>query len=115
MTGPQNTIRSPCSAFRSKASRWARLIRETSAPVTAALPGRVIVAVDAKDEKGETAAEPLFLVELELPDNRLERVGARAEVRFDLGYEPAGSIEEGLARLRAHLALAAPATSPQRP
>jgi putative peptide zinc metalloprotease protein len=47
------------------------------------------IAVDAKDEKGETAAEPVFLVELELPDRRLERVGARAEVRFDLGYEPA--------------------------
>lgn len=46
------------------------------------------IAVDAKDEKGETAAEPVFLVELDLPGSRLERVGARAEVRFDLGYEP---------------------------
>lgn len=46
------------------------------------------IAVDAKDEKGETALEPVFLVELELPETRLTRVGARAEVRFDLGYEP---------------------------
>jgi putative peptide zinc metalloprotease protein len=46
------------------------------------------IAIDAKDEKGATAAEPVFLVELELPASRLERVGARAEVRFDLGYEP---------------------------
>lgn len=46
------------------------------------------IPVEAKDERGETAAEPVFLVELELPEYRLERVGARAGVRFDLGYEP---------------------------
>ncbi len=48
--------------------------------------GRIPVA--AGDEKGETAAEPHFLVDLDLPDRRPIRVGARAEVRFDLGYEP---------------------------
>lgn len=46
------------------------------------------IAVDARDEKGETAAEPVFLVELDVPERPLVRVGARAEVRFDLGYEP---------------------------
>jgi putative peptide zinc metalloprotease protein len=46
------------------------------------------IVTDAKDEKGLTATEPVFLAEVELPAERLERVGARANVRFDLGYEP---------------------------
>jgi putative peptide zinc metalloprotease protein len=46
------------------------------------------IATDAKDDKGQTAVAPVFLVDLELPATHLPRVGARAEVRFDLGYEP---------------------------
>jgi putative peptide zinc metalloprotease protein len=68
--------------------------RDTPA-ATVRLPGAALgergggnIATDSKDEKGETAVEPVFLVELELPESRLERVGARTEVRFDLGYEP---------------------------
>lgn len=46
------------------------------------------IVTDLKDDKGLTATEPIFLVEVELPEVRLDRVGARADVRFDLGYEP---------------------------
>jgi putative peptide zinc metalloprotease protein len=48
--------------------------------------GRIVT--DVKDEKGLAAAEPLFVVDLDLPGALLERVGARVEVRFDVGFEP---------------------------
>jgi putative peptide zinc metalloprotease protein len=46
------------------------------------------VATDAKDEKGVTAQEPVFLFDLELPGTLPDRVGARVEARLDLGFEP---------------------------
>ena len=48
--------------------------------------GRIVT--DPKDDKGLAAVEPLFVVDLDLPGAVLERVGARVEVRFDLGFEP---------------------------
>lgn len=45
------------------------------------------VATDPKDTKGLTALEPVFLLDLDLPDEALHRVGARVMVRFDLGLE----------------------------
>jgi putative peptide zinc metalloprotease protein len=46
------------------------------------------IPTDPKDQKGLTAAEPLFLVDLDLPTQPLVRVGARVKVRFDHGSEP---------------------------
>ncbi len=46
------------------------------------------IATDPRDEKGLAAVEPVFIVDLDLPGAVLERVGARVEVRFDLGFEP---------------------------
>ena len=46
------------------------------------------VATDPKDDKGVTALEPVFQIELDVPGIRLLRVGARTQVRFDLGFEP---------------------------
>jgi putative peptide zinc metalloprotease protein len=43
-------------------------------------------ATDPKDKEGLTAVEPLVLIDLNLPETSLERVGARASVRFDHGY-----------------------------
>ncbi len=45
------------------------------------------IATDAKDPNGVTALQPVFLYDLELPGAKSERIGARVEVRFDLGYE----------------------------
>jgi putative peptide zinc metalloprotease protein len=80
-------------------------LRESAQPV-AALSGRAVpaattylpsaalgdrggggIVTDPKDEKGITALEPVFLLDLDLPDRRVERVGARVKVRFDLGSE----------------------------
>jgi putative peptide zinc metalloprotease protein len=43
-------------------------------------------ATDPIDKDGLTAVEPLVLIDLNLPETSLERVGARASVRFDHGY-----------------------------
>ncbi len=50
--------------------------------------GGGIYATDPADRDGLTALEPLVLIDLNLPSTALERVGARANVRFDHTNEP---------------------------
>lgn len=45
-------------------------------------------AVDPADGEGTRSLEPVFLYDVFLNDRPLERVGGRAWVRFDHGYEP---------------------------
>ena len=45
-------------------------------------------ATDPADKDGTQALEPVFLFDLTLAGQHLERVGQRAWVRFDHGYEP---------------------------
>lgn len=45
-------------------------------------------ATDPADPDGRRSFEPVFLVDLSLPDAALTRVGGRAWVRFDHGSEP---------------------------
>jgi putative peptide zinc metalloprotease protein len=45
-------------------------------------------AVDPADSDGVRAMEPVFLYDVFLSNRPLERVGARAWVRFDHGFEP---------------------------
>ena len=45
-------------------------------------------AVDATDSERTRSLEPVFLYDVLLNDRRLERVGERAWVRFDHGFEP---------------------------
>lgn len=52
-------------------------------------------ATDPADKEGLTTVEPIVLIDLNLPDTSLERVGARASVRFEHGY---ASITEQLYR-----------------
>lgn len=56
------------------------------------------LATDAKDPKGLTAAEPVFVMDFDVPDARLDRVGGRATVRLDLGHE--ALLMQGWRRLR---------------
>lgn len=56
------------------------------------------LATDAKDPKGLTAAEPVFVMDFDVPGTRLDRVGGRATVRLDLGREPL--LAQGWRRLR---------------
>ncbi len=73
----------------------ARIVRETPAGSTT-LPSRALgaagggdIAVSVTDERGLTAAEEVFQVDLGLPqDLELAGVGERAYVRFDHGAEP---------------------------
>jgi putative peptide zinc metalloprotease protein len=53
--------------------------------------GGGIYATDPADQNGLTAIEPLVLIDLNLPTTALERVGARANVRFDHAKEPIAS------------------------
>jgi putative peptide zinc metalloprotease protein len=46
------------------------------------------IATDATDKDGLTAQEPVFVVDLLMPEARPRRIGGRIEARFDLGYEP---------------------------
>lgn len=49
------------------------------------------LAVDPGDREGRKSAQRFFQVDVELPhDGRILRVGARAYVRFDHGWEPLG-------------------------
>jgi len=48
------------------------------------------VPVDPSDPKGMRTLEPVFLIDVKLEARRLERVGARAWVRFDHGMRPIG-------------------------
>lgn len=50
--------------------------------------GGGIYPTDPADQNGLTALEPLVLIDLNLPTTTLERVGARANVRFDHAHEP---------------------------
>ena len=43
---------------------------------------------DPSDEKGLTAVEPLVLIDLDLASSALERVGTRANIRFNHGTKP---------------------------
>jgi putative peptide zinc metalloprotease protein len=72
----------------------AKMSMETPA-VTRTLPSAALgdhgggdYATDPADKDGLTAVEPLVLIDLNLPETNLERVGARASVRFDHGYAP---------------------------
>lgn len=56
------------------------------------------LATDVKDPKGLTAAEPVFVMDFDVPGARLDRVGGRATVRLDLGREPL--LTQGWRRLR---------------
>ncbi|MBS1191275.1 MAG: hypothetical protein H6R10_3067 [Rhodocyclaceae bacterium] len=47
-------------------------------------------ATDPADTEGRRTLAPVFLVDLTLPDTTLARVGGRAWVRFDHGFEPLG-------------------------
>lgn len=72
----------------------ARLVRDMPAAThelpSAALgiPGGGVYAVDPNDRDGLTTSEPVVLVDLRLPAMSLERVGARAWVRFEHHAEP---------------------------
>ncbi len=59
---------------------------------TAALGARSggSVPVDPADPDGLRTLEPVFLIDVKLESRRLERVGARAWVRFDHGVRPLG-------------------------
>jgi len=48
------------------------------------------VPVDPADKEGVRTLEPVFLIDVKLDARRLERVGARAWVRFDHGVRPIG-------------------------
>jgi putative peptide zinc metalloprotease protein len=72
----------------------ARLARDIPAATrvlpSAALgaPGGGEHAVDPKDKEGTLALEPVFLVDVALEGQRIERMGERARVRFDLAAAP---------------------------
>jgi putative peptide zinc metalloprotease protein len=75
----------------------AQLSMDTPA-VTRSLPsaalgdnGGGVYATDPSDKNGLTAVEPLVLIDLNIPNTALERVGARAFVRFDHAREPIAS------------------------
>jgi putative peptide zinc metalloprotease protein len=82
------------------AERLGEVVRATTARVVPAagdrLPHKALgirgggrVAVDPRDERGVTALEKWFQIDLELPDEtQLVNVGERVHVRFDLGTEP---------------------------
>src|SRR6185503_10572583 len=45
-------------------------------------------AVDPTDKEGTRVLDPLFLFDVALRESALQRLGERAWVRFDLGFEP---------------------------
>jgi putative peptide zinc metalloprotease protein len=47
-------------------------------------------AVDPSDKEGLRTTAPVFLVDVSVPGYQAGRIGSRAWVRFDLGYEPIG-------------------------
>jgi len=52
--------------------------------------GGGIYVTDPSDKEGLTAIEPLVLIDINLPETELNRVGGRVNVRFNLGSEPIG-------------------------
>jgi putative peptide zinc metalloprotease protein len=48
------------------------------------------VLVDPGDKDGLRTLAPVFLVDIKMPGYAPDRIGGRAWVRFDLGFEPAG-------------------------
>jgi putative peptide zinc metalloprotease protein len=48
------------------------------------------VLVDPADKEGLRTITPIFLVDIKIPGYTPDRIGGRAWVRFDLGFEPAG-------------------------
>ncbi len=48
------------------------------------------VLVDPADKEGLRTITPIFLVDIKIPGYTPDRIGGRALVRFDLGFEPAG-------------------------
>jgi len=88
------------------AERLGQVVQATTARIVPAavgqLPHRALgtagggqVAVDPRDERGVTAVEKWFQIDLELPDD-MQRVsiGGRAYVRFDLGTGTCASTSE---------------------
>ncbi len=81
------------------AAGWAlpaTLVREVPGGVRA-LPSAALgdrrggaIAVDPADKDGLRTLAPVFLLDVTLPQQPAGRIGARAWVRFDLGYEPLG-------------------------
>ena len=81
-------------ADRPNAAFTARLLAQTPAAIrtlpSAALGDRAggSALTDPADADGLRTLEPLYTLDLELPSHALERVGGRAEVRFDHGSAP---------------------------
>ena len=46
--------------------------------------------MDPSDKEGLRTLAPVFLFDVVMPQQPAGRIGARAWVRFDLGYEPLG-------------------------
>ena len=72
----------------------ARLLRDVPA-ATHDLPSAALgergggpLPVDPAEEQGRRSLEPVFLFEVALPQQTVERIGQRAWVRFDHGFEP---------------------------
>ena len=51
-------------------------------------PAGGVFAVDPKDKDGTLALDPFFLLDVRLEQRRIDRLGERAWIRFDLGCEP---------------------------
>ena len=82
----------------------ATLTREMPA-ATRALPAAALgeraggrFATDPADKDGMRSVDPVYLVDVAVPGRLPERIGSRAWVRFDLGFEPIGT--QALRRLR---------------
>jgi putative peptide zinc metalloprotease protein len=64
-------------------------VHELPSPLLAAAAGGPF-ATDPQDPRGLRTLQPLFSLDLTLPQWPVERIGTRAVVRFDHGHEPLG-------------------------
>lgn len=63
--------------------------RRLPSPVLGDKQGGDLV-VDPGDKEGLRTLAPIFLMDVKVPGHSPDRIGGRAWVRFDLGFEPAG-------------------------
>jgi putative peptide zinc metalloprotease protein len=92
----QRSRRAEARSSRSLDRVWPATIRRTVPAATARLPSRALgtagggpFAVDPADRDGLRAVDPVFVLDLDLPQEAgVPEIGGRVYVRFDLGAEP---------------------------
>lgn len=88
------SVMRPEEAGRSYAGRWNGLVPETGSVLPAAalgVPAGGRIETDPADAEGVHTLQPVAVIDVQVPELAVQRLGSRLLVRFDHGAQPLGA------------------------